>query len=344
MLRLAYRGKGRLDVEEAEPEPLTAGHVRVRIHSAGICTSDVYGYRQVNQRRDVVLDEGDRLVMGHEAVGHVESVAPDVQAPAPGARVAVNPIVGCRACPACAAGRENLCPDRAVYGCLPTRDGAYAETMVVPSVNAVPLHDDAPVEWGALVEPLAVGAHGAGLAEVGPNADVLVVGGGIIGLGAALSAARAAHRVQMLEPQAHRREIAARLGLESAHPDDVLGSGARYDGVVDCVARPETLDGALRALPPGGAVVLVGIWQDAIPFSVAEAVWGEKRIVGSYGYTPADFAGVADWVSRGEVDLSPIIEARVGFDGLIGAFERYADGSHTAVRTLLQPTGSGEAR
>ncbi len=343
MLRLAYRGRGRLDLEEAEPQPLAAGHVRVRIHSAGICTSDVYGYRQVNQRRDVVLSEGDRLVMGHEAVGDVEAVAPDVRAPAPGVRVAINPIATCRTCPVCTAGRENLCPERAVYGCLPTRDGAYAETMVVPAVNAVPLNDNAPAEWGALVEPLAVGAHGAGLAEVGPHADLLVVGGGIIGLGAALGATRAGHRVQMLEPQARRRAIAARLGLASVHPDAVLGSGARFDGVVDCVARPETLDGALGVLPPGGAVVLVGILEDAIPFSVARVVWDEKRIVGSYGYTGADFAEVADWVSRGEIDLSPIIEARVGFDGLIGAFEGYADGSHTAVRTLLQPAGGGGA-
>ena len=108
---------------------------------------------------------------------------------------------------------------------------------------------------------------------------------------------------------------------------------------IDCVARPETLAGALSAIPPGGTVTLVGIWQDEIPFSVSETVGRELRIVGSYGYSHGDFREVADWVSRGQRDLSPIIQGRVGFDEMVETFERYADGSLKAMRTVLQPAG-----
>lgn len=337
MLRLAYLGNRRLEIERVEPGLVAAGDVRVRVHSSGICTSDVYGYSGVNRRRDEVLGAGDTLVMGHEAVGTVEAVGPGVESPAPGTVVAVNPIVGCGACDACRTGASNVCAARSVHGCVPVRPGAFAETMDVPAANAVPLHGDAPVEWGALVEPIAVGGHGVRLAGVKDGDEVLVVGGGIVGLGAGMCADRAGGRVTLLELQADRRAIAERLGLAAAHPDEVLGSGRRFDAAIDCVARPETLDGALRSLPPGGTLTLVGIWADEIPFSVSAVVGAELRILGSYGYSQQDFAEVAEWVSRGERDLSPIIQARVGFDGVVDAFEAYADRSSTPLRTLFQP-------
>ncbi|MCW2954965.1 MAG: zinc-binding alcohol dehydrogenase, partial [Conexibacter sp.] len=136
---------------------------------------------------------------------------------------------------------------------------------------------------------------------------------------------------------AERRALCAALGLEAAEPGAVLGSGARFDVALDCVARPETFAGAVRALRPQGLVVLVGIWEDEIPLPVSDVVWRETRIAGSYGYSPADFADVVAWVGRGEADLGRLVQRRVGFDGLIPAFAAYADGSLGAVRTLFQP-------
>ena len=90
-------------------------------------------------------------------------------------------------------------------------------------------------------------------------------------------------------------------------PDDVLGSGRTFDAAIECVARPETFAGAVTAVPPGGPVVLVGIWADEIPLPVSVVVGRETRIIGSYGYSHADFADVAAWVDRRDVDLTPII-------------------------------------
>lgn len=339
VLRLAYRGQGRLEVERAEAAPLAAGHVRVRVHSTGICTSDVYGYSGLNQRRDAVLGPGDVLVMGHECAGTVVELGDGAGGPPPGTLVAVNPIVGCGACGACRSGEDNLCADRSVHGCVPSRPGAYADHVDVPAPNAVPLAGAAPAEWGALVEPIAVGAHGVRLAGVAEGDDVLVIGGGIVGLGAGLCADRRGGRVTLVEPQASRRAVAEALGLAAVAPGDAAAD-AVFDAAIDCVARPETLAAAMRALPSGGTVVVVGIYSDEIPFSISELVGRELRVAGSYGYSPADFAEVAGWVGRGERDLSPVIQARVGFDGLVEAFERYADGSSTPMRTLLQPAGA----
>lgn len=338
MRQLSYRGGGNLTVEEADPPALRDGDVRVRVHSTGLCKSDIYGYSGLNDRRDVVLGERGVLVMGHETAGLVDECAAGVTGLVPGTAVAVNPICGCGRCESCLAGTENLCERRTVYGCAPSAPGGFAEMMTVPATNVFPLVEGTPIEWGALVEPLCVGFHGVQLAGLQPGDAVLVIGGGIIGLGAALAAQRQTEgSVLVLEPIAARRAMAERLRLQAAVPEDVLGSDRVFDVALDCVARPETFRGAVQAVRPQGLVVLVGIWEDEIPLPVSTVVWRETRIVGSYGYSHGDFADVTAWVGSGDVDLAPIIEHRVGFDEVIGAFEAYADGSLDAVRTLLQP-------
>jgi threonine dehydrogenase-like Zn-dependent dehydrogenase len=344
MLQLAYRGGGALAVEEAPAPAPRAGEVRVRVHSTGVCMSDVYGVAGVNGRRDAVLDDGGTLVMGHEVAGHVEACGPGVSDLVPGTAVAVDPIVGCGACVHCRGGEENLCAQRAIHGCTPLAAGGYAEAIVVPRRKAHPLPDGTPIEVGALVEPLSVGARGVRLAAPAPSDEVLVIGGGIVGIGAALAARRRAgdaERVLVLEPRAERRELCARLGLRAAAPDQVIGacaaSGERFDVALDCVARPETFAGAVRAVRPQGQVVLVGIWEDEIPLPVSAVVWNETRITGSFGYSDADFADVTAWVGGAAAELAPLVQKRVGFGGLIDVFSAYADGSLTAVRTLFQP-------
>lgn len=338
MLQLSYRGYGRLTVEDVDPAALRSGEVRVRVRATGLCKSDVYGYSGVNDRRDVVLDEGDVLVMGHEVAGHVVELGPGATGPPLGTAVAVNPIFGCGACERCGAGDENLCDSRTVIGCAPGAPGGYAETVAVPERNVFPLPEGIPVEWGALVEPLTVGAHGVRLADPGPGDSVLVIGGGIIGLGAGLAARRrVGDAVLVLEPAVERRALCERLGMRAAEPDEVLRTGATFDAALDCVARPETFAGAVQAVPPQGLVVLVGIWEDEIPLPVSVVVGRETRIMGSYGYNHDDFVDVTAWMGSTDVDLSSIIERRVGFDAVIDAFAAYADGSLDAVRTLFEP-------
>jgi threonine dehydrogenase-like Zn-dependent dehydrogenase len=349
MLQLSYRGARRLAVEDVAPPPLRAGEVRVRVHSAGLCKSDVYGYSGVNDRRDKVIGPGDVLVMGHEASGVVEEIGEGTSRSRThtvqsgtfvrvGDAVAINPIVGCGDCGACAVGDEHLCERRSILGCTPAAPGAFAETVVVPAANLVRLPEGMPLEWGALVEPLAVGAHGVRLADPAPGATALVIGGGPVGIGAALAARRrVGDGVLVLEPLPERRALCERLGISAAPPEIILGGERRFDVAIDCVARPETLEGAIEAVPPQGLVVLVGIWSDYIPLPVSTLVWRETKILGSFGYSRDDFADVARWIASSGVDLSPIIERRVRFDEVIGAFEAYADGSLSAVRTLLQP-------
>jgi (R,R)-butanediol dehydrogenase/meso-butanediol dehydrogenase/diacetyl reductase len=338
MRQLTYLGDRRLRLDETEPVALGPGQLRVAIDSVGICMSDVYGYGQVNDRRDVVLADGGTLVMGHEPSGVIAELGPGVQGPALGTPVAVNPVFGCGVCERCRAGAENLCEQRTVIGCVPSAPGGFADSLVVPAQQVVELPPGMSLEQGALAEPLTVGAHGVRLAGLTGSEDVVVIGGGIIGLGAALAARRHTDgEVVVVEPREHRRDLCATLCLSAVSPEAFHGDDAGFDVALDCVARPETFEGAIGAVGTSGLVVLVGIWQDYIPLPVSTVVWQETRILGSYGYSHSDFVDVVQWMGRGEAEVGALIENRVGFDGVIAAFDGYVDGTLHAVRTILQP-------
>ena len=135
---------------------------------------------------------------------------------------------------------------------------------------------DAARAGGALVEPLTVGFTRARLAALDPDAGVLVVGGGIIGLGAALAARRrVGDRVLVLEPRAERRALAGRLGLRAAAPGEVGRRGVRR--ACSTASRgPRPSPPRSDAVVTGGDIVLVGIWEDEIPLPVSAGGRGTR--------------------------------------------------------------------
>jgi 2-desacetyl-2-hydroxyethyl bacteriochlorophyllide A dehydrogenase len=338
--QLVFHGPRRLSVEQADVADVGPDEVRVAVHSVGVCGSDIHGYAGVNTRRS------PGMVMGHEAVGRVEEVGANVTAIEPGLPVAIDPIVSCGECEYCRSGDDNLCERRRIYGCVPGLAGAYAEQIVVPAANAVPFEGDAPLEWGALVEPLSVGARAARVAAVRPGEEALVVGGGPIGLAAAIAARwRGARRVLVSEPQAHRRGIAETLGFETLDPSVAEPPRSEFPLAFECVGHSATLATALYAVPPRGRVVFVGLAEETIDLPAAPLMVGERTITGSSAYSSKDFRDTAVWATRRSVDLAPLIELRVGLDELPGVFESYADGSLHALKTLLQFDGAnGDGR
>jgi 2-desacetyl-2-hydroxyethyl bacteriochlorophyllide A dehydrogenase len=331
--QLVFHGPRRLVLEERPSPALEAGEVRVRVHSVGVCGSDVHGYAGVNARRS------PGMVMGHEAVGTVLEAGPGVEGLEEGDAVTINPVIGCGECPYCRAGDENVCERRRIYGCVPGLPGAYADEFVVRAANAVAFVGDAPLEWGALAEPLAVGARAARVGRVGPDHEVLVVGGGPIGLGAALACRRrGASRVVVSEPIAHRRGVAARLGLETLDPFADEAPRSTFPVAIECVGHGPTLKAALEAVVPQGRVVFVGLAEETIELTPTPLMVGERVIAGSSAYAPDDFRDTTEWIASGSTDLSPLIEHRVGLETLPEVFDAYADGALDAVKTLLQPT------
>nr|MBP7561946.1 alcohol dehydrogenase catalytic domain-containing protein [Armatimonadota bacterium] len=137
----------------------------VRIHSVGVCGSDVHYYEHGRIGKFVVEQP---LILGHECSGTVEAVGSDVSRVRVGERVAIEPGIPCRRCAHCRSGRYNLCPE-VVFMATPPVHGSLCELVVHPDDFLYPLPEGVSFEEGAMVEPLAVGVHAARRAEIEPG-------------------------------------------------------------------------------------------------------------------------------------------------------------------------------
>jgi threonine dehydrogenase-like Zn-dependent dehydrogenase len=331
----------RLVVEEApDPQP-AAGEVLVRTIATGICGSDVHGYTGENGRRAL------GQVMGHETVGRVEALGPGAD---PGSGLSVgdvvtlNPVIGCGRCEQCRDGSPQACSTKTVVGVTPSYTSAFSELVVAPAPNVIPLPEGTPVEYGALVEPLAVGYHAARRGSIEQGALVLVVGGGPIGQACVLAAQRlGADRVVVSEPSQHRRSLCSGLGAAVVDPtsaDDlataVIGElGGRPSVVLDAVGTVASLEAAFACAPLMSTIVLVGMGQQVLQVAAFEVSTKERAVVGSFCYTPVEFAETASWVGSCPHDLGLLIQDRVPLARADEAFADLADGRGDLSKILV---------
>jgi threonine dehydrogenase-like Zn-dependent dehydrogenase len=180
MKALVYTGPNTL-VFRDEPEPtLEAGEVLVKVEAVGICGSDMHAYHGFDARRP------PPLILGHEAAGRIVGGRRD------GERVTINPLVVDPACPYAVEGRWHLSPTRQIIS-MPPRPGAFAGFVRIPERNVVPIPDEMPIAHAALAEPVAVSWHAVRIGAERLHqplaaSRVVVLGGGAIGLAAALAA------------------------------------------------------------------------------------------------------------------------------------------------------------
>ena len=350
MRALVFRGPGDIRVEEV-PDPEPAGdEVLLGITATGICGSDLHGYTGETGRRH------PGQIMGHETVGRIVEVGSGVTAHsalAPGMTATVNPVIGCGACPQCAAGTEQLCARRQVIGVDPARRAAFAELMVVPTGNLVALPDSVPAEFGALVEPLSVGYHAAVRGEVTPEDRVLVIGGGPIGQACALAARRlGADQVVVSELSASRQALVSAIGFPVVDPgvaDDLAEAVRTWLGgpatvVLDAVGTSDSLATCFAASSLGARTVLVGMGSPKVALEAYAVSTYERSLVGSFCYPSNEFRETAEWVATRPPGLEHLIDGRTSLADAPGVFAGLAAGELTANKVLVMCQEHGEAR
>ena len=193
MKALVYVGEEKLDFREVADPVVNSGELLIKVDSAGICGSDMHAYLGHDERRPAPL------ILGHEASGVILGGNRN------GERVAINPLVTCRNCQACTCGRENICSKRQIISMAP-REGTFADMVSVPEVNLISVPLDVPLAKAALTEPLAVSWHASRLAlealHSSMDRNVLVIGGGAIGLASALAfSAVEIEKIVIVEPK-----------------------------------------------------------------------------------------------------------------------------------------------
>jgi threonine dehydrogenase-like Zn-dependent dehydrogenase len=315
-----------------EPEPvLPSGECLVRVHAVGICGSDMHAYLGHDERRPAPL------ILGHEAAGVV------VEGPGPGRRVTVNPLATCGKCRACKTGRNNLCAKRQILSMAP-RQGAFAEYIAIPAENLIEMPDHVSFEKACLAEPLACGWHavrlGARAVDVLlPATRCLVIGGGAIGLGAAL-ALKANGVADVTVSEANQRRLPALKSAGTfriATPDEIMAEDpGGYDLVIDGVGFSATRATASRSARPGGVIVHIGLGDASAGLDIRRLTLQEITFIGAYTYTPQDFRDTAAAIFDGRLGSLDWAEPRALKEGA-GAFADILAGRAAAPKIILRP-------
>lgn len=287
------------DVPDPTPQ---AGQVVVRVECCGICGTDLH-----------ILD-GEfpptpyPITPGHEFAGTVVARGADVKPDLPvGTRVAVDPSLYCGYCRRCRAGRDNLCENWAAIG--DTVDGAFAEFVAVPAVNAYRLPDHLDGQYGAMVEPLACAVHG--MRRLGPvfGEPTVVVGAGTMGLMMLQLLLHAgAGPVAVVDRVSERLEVARKLGAAQAVTDADALDQARFGVAVDATGVPEAIEAAIGLLDRGGRMLVFGVSpaEAAIGVSPFRVYNDEITITGSMAILRS-FGQAVDLLASGAVDPRPLL-------------------------------------
>lgn len=306
MKALIYDGPETLGFRDAPDPTPRDNEVLVRVAACGICGSDMHAYLGHDERRPAPL------ILGHEAAGTISGGSRD------GERVTINPLVSCGRCDLCLAGRDNLCAERQIIS-MPPRQGAFAEWLSIPEANVIVVPDNIALETAALTEPMACGWHASRLAtSIVParGASALVIGGGAIGLGSALSLAQfGLQDIVILEPNADRRAIIDLAGLHRAIDPDVLESEGQFDIVIDAVGYATTRALASQHARPGGSIVHIGLGEASGGINARRLTLQEITFIGTYTYTSQDFRDTAAAIFNGEFGSLDWMEMRDLKDG-----------------------------
>jgi S-(hydroxymethyl)glutathione dehydrogenase / alcohol dehydrogenase len=335
-----------LELEELELASLEAGEVLVELAACAICHSDI------------AFAEGAwggelPAVYGHEAAGVVREVGPDVRDVGVGDRVVVGLVRSCGRCYFCARGEPHLCEGSFPADSRPvlsTKDGelvvhamhtaAFAEKVVVDESQVAAVPESLPLDVASVLGCGVLTGVGAALdrARVTPEASVLVVGTGGVGVNVVQGAAIAgASAVVALDVSAAKREAARRFGAtHTVDPtDDPVGAvreltgGRGADYVFVTIGRSDVIGAAVAYARRGGTVVLVGMPPSDETFDLVAvdvvhndvSVLGTKIGSGSGPFRDA-VARLVGLYEDGRLKLDELVTARyplVEINGAIAA-------------------------
>jgi L-iditol 2-dehydrogenase len=311
-------------------EVASAGTTRLHVTSVGLCGSDLHWFEDGVIGLDRVRDP---LVLGHEFLGVVDD------GPLAGQRVAVDPHIPCASCEVCRRGDGHLCPTGRFAG-YPGTDGALRTGLTWPELLLHPLPDAVDDESAVLLEPLGIALHALDLsgAQAGQRAGVF--GCGPIGLVMIrLLRANGVTVAIATDRREHRLAAARASGAETTR---LVGPGAEaaddptIDVAFEVSGEDAALQDAMRAVRPGGTVVLVGIPVGRTTSLVAEL--GRRKeltLVFCRRMRGSDLPRAIELVAGGRVDLAGLVTDRYPLNEAARAFERLA--SRDGLKVIVQP-------
>jgi len=253
-------------------------------------------------------------------------------------------VYGCGRCRMCRTGRENVCERMVMFG--NNVDGGFAEFVLAPSKELIPLPEEIPLVEGAIIADAITTPYHAVVnrGRVRPGDQVLVIGCGGIGLNLVQIAAAMGARVIAVDLLEEKLEWALKLGAaKTLNPTSVerldkavrqlTGGGA--DVAFEAIGLPETQEQAFASLRTGGRFVVVGFASQPMRLDAGRTMYREMEIVGSLGCRAVDYPRVLELVRQGKIKLQELVTARYPLDQINQAFDALRRGE--GIRSVVVP-------
>lgn len=327
---------------DASEEVLGATDVRIKLHTVGICGSDVHYYTHGSIGPFVV---NAPMILGHEASGTVIETGAEVSTLTVGDRVCMEPGIPDPNSRAARLGMYNIDPSVRFWATPPVH-GILRPTCVHPEAFTFKLPSGVSFAEAAMVEPLAVGVHAATKARIKPGDVAVVLGAGPIGLVTALSSiSSGCAQVYVTDILDEKLEIAADLhpavtsvnatseSIAARVLKDTGGWGANV--VFEATGSPHAVQGIFDALCPGGCVVLIGGQSEPIAYDAGAAMVREARVENIFRYAHVFPRSVA-MLASGTIDVKPLITSTFDFEDSVRAFDLAASAPPSEVKMQIE--------
>jgi len=337
-----YTGNKTISLETKASVDPEADQVEINVAFCGICGTDLHVYLGHMDARI-----GDHRVIGHEMSGVVSAIGANVSNISVGDHVVVRPLDACGKCPACQRNFKHVCQNLDFLG-LDT-DGAFQEKWTVPAHTIHKLPKTVPLQHAALIEPAAVACHSIRRGRVQAAEDVLVIGGGPIGMLVAMVAKNVGANVTVSEINTHRLAMAKKLGIETIDPtntdaakiilENTNNKGA--DVVFEISGTQPGVDLMTAAVATRGRVVMVAIHASKQEVDLFQFFWKEIEMLGARVYEREDYNEAIHLISNGGIDAKELITSTQKLADIGTAFAELS-GNPNAMKTLIKCSGDFE--
>jgi 2-desacetyl-2-hydroxyethyl bacteriochlorophyllide A dehydrogenase len=342
---LTFQGDKEIRLEDVpKPSVQDSRDALVRVTLSAICGSDLHAYHS-----RIPVSTG--AVLGHEFVGVVEDVGPEVRRFKPGDRVVSSFFTSCGHCHFCRRGWYSQCESERKFGFgdyFGGLGGGQSEYCVVPdadhTMEPIPpaISDEQAIFVGDI---LSTGFFGAERAEIKPGDTVAVVGAGPVGLMAVMCAnLYGPARIFAVDMVDDRLEMAQGLGAEpinarETHPVErikQLTGDHGVDASIECVGLGATIDTAISCVRGGGTISMVGVPEFVDSDFPYMRMW-MKDLTFRSGQcnVQAHMRPLMRLIEAGKLDPASIISHRMKLDQAVEAYEMFD--ARQATKIVLTP-------
>lgn len=325
------------NIPDLSPSALKDNEILLNVKRIGICGSEIHSYHGLHPATFYPV------VQGHEYSATVVAVGPDVTVAQPGDNVTARPQLVCGECGPCRRGQYNVCENLRVQAFQ--ADGAASDFFIVPQDRVVKLPEGMSLDFGAMVEPVAVAAHATSRPRELAGKNVVVSGAGTIGnLIAQFAKARGAKKVVVTDISDYRLELALKCGIDAVlnvarrslkdSLDELFGDDG-YQVGFEVAGVEASVRSLMETIGKGSDVIIVGVHAKDPAISMFYLGEHELNLIGSMMYRHEDYVRAVEEISENRINLWPLVSNRFAFEQYAEAYEFIDANRETCMKVII---------